>query len=124
MTAPHRLPKTPWLSGYSDCTLVNPLCPGDLCVLWYGHKGMSEGKHLLSTMPGSAARPSDERDTSYPADDPESYVNEVDMDVMFLAPQGTTEEELIQLGCDKADELWPDPDRTDKPKPKEMFRSV
>jgi hypothetical protein len=79
---------------YSDCTLVNPLCPGDLCELWYGHKGTTEHKHLLGTMPSSAS-------------DPESSVEEVSH-IMFMAPKGTNSDELISLGIKRSDELWPE----------------
>lgn len=88
---------------YSDCTLVNPLCPNDLCVLWYGHKGTAHGKHLLGTFPGSV--PNEEWDDD--PDDAEDHVQEVS-NVMFMAPKGTPDDELIRLGWERADELCPD----------------
>lgn len=36
------------------CTMINPLCPDDLCVLPYGHPGTPKNEHLLGTMYGSS----------------------------------------------------------------------
>jgi len=83
------------------CTLVNPLCPDDLCVLPYGHAGTPKREHLLGTMYGSA----------YAAE--HSYAEALRhrerlSSVMYMAPQGTSESELIRLGRKRARELWPD----------------
>lgn len=68
------------MDDWRGCTLVNPLCPDDLCVL-PPHKGW----HCLSTMiePGPV------------------------WSGMKRAAAGTSRENLIQLGCDKAAELKP-----------------
>lgn len=83
---------------YSDCTLVNPLCPTDLCQLWYGHKGTDEHKHLLGTMPGSLPDSTN---------DPEDCVQEVS-DVMFMAARGTKAQALMTKGWTRAAQLWPE----------------
>jgi hypothetical protein len=70
------------------CTLVNPLCPDDLCQLEYGHEGADRGEHALSTMIDCSAV----------------------SDLMFMAPAGTTKPHLMRLGYDRAMELWPEVD--------------
>lgn len=68
----------------THCTMVNPGCPEDLCLLPYGHSGAFAGLHLTGTMPGSSPEPDPER---------------VDqMGLVILAPRGTSQEELIRRG--------------------------
>lgn len=84
----------------THCTLVNPLCPDDLCVLPYGHVGTNRRAHLLGSMYGSAY--ADEHDYA------EALKHRERMSpLMFMAPEGTSESELIRLGRKRAKELWP-----------------
>lgn len=83
------------------CPLVNPLCPDDLCVLPAGHKWTRGRRHLLGTMYGSVPDP------DYPNENLTKYVQQVSK-VMYLAPVGTPEEELIRLGWARSKKLWPE----------------
>lgn len=68
------------------CTLVNPLCPDDLCVLEYGHDGTDRHEHCLRTM----------------------IECEGVSDYMYMAPRRTSKSDLIRLGAERASQLWPD----------------
>ena len=68
------------------CTLVNPMCPEDLCVLPYGHPGTPRREHLLGSMYGSADLDAKQRERiARPA---------------FMAPKGTPIEKLMEMGAD------------------------
>lgn len=68
---------------WRGCTLVNPLCPTDLCVLPKTHKGL----HKLHTSP-----------------EPEKLSK-----VLKRAHNRITDPwELVKLGWEKASELWPE----------------
>lgn len=77
------------------CLLVNPLCPDDLCVLPRNHPGTKKNEHLLGTMYGSAGL------------NPSPKYRLKMSRHMFLAPEGSTEDDLMELGCKRAEELWP-----------------
>lgn len=36
---------------WMGCPMINPLCPDDLCRLPFGHEGMLDNRHILSTTP-------------------------------------------------------------------------
>lgn len=46
----------PKLSGWMGCPMINPLCPDDLCLLPFGHEGMLDNRHILSTTPWDTER--------------------------------------------------------------------
>lgn len=74
----------------THCTLVNPLCPNDLCVLPAGHPGTVKREHLLSTMYGSVDPDLDGA--------PNPKYRERMGRVMFMAPEDTSIDELVKLG--------------------------
>lgn len=72
---------------WNGCTMVNPLCPDDLCILPYGHPGMAEGWHHLGTDVG-----------------PNQY------ELAELHPRGPNARprDLVELGWKRQRELYPD----------------
>lgn len=84
------------MSRNRNCTLVNPLCPDDLCVLPNGHPGTKEGKHLLGTFPGSFPQ-------NNVAPSPKDAV--VVSEYMWMAHRNTTDESLIHLGWETQERL-------------------
>ena len=58
------------------CPMINPICPGDLCILPAGHPGAEDGIHVLGTDP---------YDQAFKYNFP-------------LAPYGTSDRELVRLG--------------------------
>lgn len=75
------LSNTPF-SKWQGCTLVNPLCPTDLCVLPKTHRGL----HKLHTSPA-----------------PEK------LSKVLRRCNGITDPwELVELGWEKARKMWPE----------------
>jgi hypothetical protein len=68
------------------CTLVNPACPDDLCILPAGHVGTEEKVHILGT---------------------DRYSEAVRYDFP-MAPPGTDDEELVRLGWEEQFRRFPD----------------
>lgn len=69
------------------CTLVNHLCPDDLCYLPYGHIGAKEGYHILGTV-------------NY------SYAERMEFP---MAPEGTSRSALITCAARMAHRIEGDP---------------
>jgi hypothetical protein len=67
------------------CTMINPLCPNDLCYLPYGHVGTDEGYHVTGTVP---------------------YDNAEKFKDFDMAPKGTSRDDLTTMGWDQARELF------------------
>lgn len=84
------------------CTFVNPLCPDDLCVLEYGHPFSAQGHHITGTMYGSA-------NTSR-ADQLDILCDKSKSGWLagYCAPQGTSINELIELGWVEQDTMLED----------------
>jgi hypothetical protein len=81
--------------GADLCTWVNGLCPDDLCVLPYGHIYMRSNRHITGTRYGSVNTTRKEQKEILR--DPEKSGWAAGSG--YLAPRGTTDEELFKLGC-------------------------
>jgi hypothetical protein len=80
------------------CTWVNALCPDDLCVLEYGHPGTKQNRHITGTTAGSANTSRAEQEELLKDDAATGWIEGAG----YLAPRGTSVEDLITLGWRQA----------------------
>lgn len=81
---------------WQGCTLVNPLCPDDLCDLPPHHEGTEEGIHRLSTFIHPMEVASDMEMVWYVVGSHREI------------PTNLDEQDLRRLGHELAVELWPE----------------
>lgn len=87
------------------CTFVNGLCPDDLCVLTYGHPFTRRHRHITGSRYGSAyTTPEEQLEILRNQPQNSGWPNH---ESHYMAPRGTSDEDLIRLGGKLYRKLFP-----------------